>query len=41
MLCKKENDHRGNVYEEEAGYDFSKGFHALLVLVLSIGKNKH
>ena len=40
-LHDKEYYHRGDVYEEKSGYNFSKGFHTLLVLVLSIGKNKH
>ena len=39
--CHKEKQSYCRKYEAKNGDYLSKGFHALLVLVLSIGKNKH
>lgn len=41
MACHKEKQSNCRKYEAKNGDYLSKGFHALLVLVLSIGKNKH
>ena len=39
--CHKEKQSYCRKYEAKNGDYLSKGFHTLLVLVLSIGKNKH
>ena len=39
--CHKEKQSHCRKYEAKNGDYLSKGFHALLVLVLSIGKSEH
>lgn len=41
MACRKKEQSYCREYEAKGGNNLSKGFHALLALVLSIGKYKH